>query len=81
MAETRPGGYYIGSDGVARDAHGNQIELDVKHDDLPAGFPGRVSLVAAGHTDMYAVGLVIDDLESIPGIGKATAARIRELLL
>lgn len=27
MAETQPGGYYIGTDGTAHDANGNPVEL------------------------------------------------------
>lgn len=48
-------------------------------DALPAGFPGRDALAAAGYTTAVAVRAVAD-LTAITGIGKATAAAITEAL-
>lgn len=47
--------------------------------DLPDDLPGREALVAAGLVTIESLGDV-EDLTAIQGIGKATAARIREYL-
>lgn len=46
---------------------------------LPDDFPGRDSLLAAG-IDSIESATGVDDLEAIPGIGKATAKKIRAYL-
>lgn len=44
---------------------------------LPADFPGKEYLAAAGYTDPYRVkALTFDELVALPGIGKATARKI-----
>jgi len=47
---------------------------------LPADFPARSALVAAGVTSLEAVPRASQALESIPGIGKASARRILDRL-
>ena len=44
---------------------------------LPEGFPGRDLLVAAGLLSMESIaGKSTDELQAIPGVGKATATKI-----
>ena len=37
MAKTKPGGYYIGTDGKPHDANGNAIEADLSEDLFTSG--------------------------------------------
>ena len=47
---------------------------------LPADFPGRSELIAAGKDTLEAVPTVAADLTDIPGIGKKTAQKILQAL-
>jgi hypothetical protein len=47
---------------------------------LPEDFPGHAALEAEGVTTYAKVRKQLDTLEEIPGIGEATAAKIREAM-
>ncbi|MCP5016156.1 MAG: hypothetical protein GY938_12930 [Ketobacter sp.] len=48
--------------------------------DIPEGFPGLEALAENGYTRIGDVKTIIADLESLPGIGTATAGKIRKTL-
>lgn len=73
--QTRPGGYYIGTDGKPHDAHGKPI-IEVAL--LPDDFPAREALINAGIDTIEKVAAVSDEeLLAVDTIGKVTLAKIR----
>lgn len=105
MAETRPGGLYLASDGQTFiDANGNQVQLEPPTQmkapqgagappqgpqapagspqgaettsELPEDFPGREALIEAGYTTLEAVRSIDFEQTKVPGVGKATIAKI-----
>ena len=47
---------------------------------IPAGFPGRKDLLAAGFNDLADLPRTVEELAAIQGIGDKTAGRILEAL-
>lgn len=74
MGKTIPGGFYIGSNGRAHDAHGNDLGRPITGD-----FPAGEKLLEAGYrTDKDVQQASDEELRAIDGIGKKTLEEIRE---